>query len=108
MKDIIDNLKLEKILLANWANFLDQKRLIAYVMMCVQQYKFGPAITANKKLLPNIKVTLSLFQLRENGFNLWIEYNIPIEKNIAIGTVELHLSNSGDLNHIQTIGTLFK
>lgn len=108
MKDIIDNSKLEKILIANWANFLDQKKLIAYTLMCVQNHKFGKETKTSKKLMHNVKITVSQFKLKEHGFNLWIEYSIPIEQNIAIGTVELFLSNCGDLNNIQTIGTLFK
>ena len=108
MKNIIDNLKLEKILIANWANFLDQKKLIAYTLMCVQNHKFSKEVETRKKLLPNIKITVSNFKLKKHGFNIWIEYSVPIEQNVAIGTVELSLYNSGDLCHIQTIGTLFK
>jgi hypothetical protein len=108
MKDIIDNLKLEKLLVANWANFLDQKKLIAFTLMCVQNHEFGSVVETHKKLLPNIKVTVSLFQLKTHGFNIWIEYSIPIEQNVAVGTVELSLCNSGELSHVQTIGTLFK
>jgi hypothetical protein len=108
MKDIIDNLKLEKLLVANWANFLDQKRVIAYTLMCVQNHKFDKVIETHKKLLLNTKITVSLFQLKKHGFNIWIEYSIPIEQNVAIGTVELSLSNNGELGHVQTIGTLMR
>tara|TARA_Y100000296_G_C4961894_1_gene151410 strand:- start:161 stop:487 length:327 start_codon:yes stop_codon:yes gene_type:complete len=108
VKDIIDNLKLEKLLVANWANFLDQKKLIAYTLMCVSNHEFGQSVETDGKLLPNVKITISHFQLKKDGFNLWIEYSIPMEQNVAIGTVELRLSNGGDLSHIQTIGTLFK
>ena len=108
MKNIIDNSKLEKLLIANWANILDQKKLIAYTLMCVQNHEFRKVAETSKKLMHNVKITVSRFELKEHGFNLWIEYSIPIEQNIAIGTVELFLSNCGDVNNIQTIGTLFK
>lgn len=108
MKNLIDNTKLEKLLLANWSNFLDQKKLIAYTLTCVRDYKFNQVVKTNKKHSTNIKVKLSHFQIKNNGFNLWVEYSIPINQNTAIGTVELLLSNSGKLSHIQTIGTLFK
>lgn len=108
MKDIINNSKLEKMLVANWANFLDQKKLIAYTLMCVQNYEFEKTIETNKTFPFNVKITVSNFKVKEHGFDLWIEYQTPIEDNIAVGTTELHLSNSGELSHIQTIGTLFK
>lgn len=107
MKNIIDNSKLEKLFIANWANFLDQKKLIAYTLECIRNHKFKQTVETGNKLSPNIKITISHFRLKQEGFSVWVEYTVPIKQKIAIGTVELHLSNSGDLNQIQTIGTLF-
>ena len=85
MKDIIDNLKLEKLLVANWANFLDQKKLFAYTLMCVQNHEFGKAVETHKKLLPNIKVTVSLFQLKRHGLVL-----LSIQALLLHGTTYLY------------------
>jgi len=108
MKNIINSLNLEKILIKNWANFLDQKRLMAFALMCVRNHKFNNTINAKNEISPNIKISISQFKINKLGFNIWVEYNIPIEENIAIGTIELLLSNEGELKHLQTIGSLFK
>jgi len=91
---MIDTLKLEKLLLTNWTSFLDRKALIS----------FAEEIAINQlNVLPPCKVhtlTLSRFELIENGFVVWIDF-IANNNQIKI-TSELNLSNSG-IKHIKSI-----
>lgn len=112
MKDIIDQTKLEKLLTKNWTQFIDQKKLIAYTLTCVRNHNFKHEIKSNKKFLAkvqnHVQITISNVSLKPQGIYLWVEFKVPKENAFIIGTTELLVDKNLDVNHIQTIGTVFK
>lgn len=100
---IIDQEKLEKILTVNWANFLDYRRLIAFVLTCVRDNELP---TCEETDLPrkNTEISVTRFSLKDNGFLLWIDFTVPKSNGFAIGTCECYLTNKGEINLNQIIG----
>jgi hypothetical protein len=110
MKDVLKEDKLEELLVANWTKFLNSSKLMAFALQNardrLQSFAIIPSTDVRNK---GVQVTLSRFQIVPTGFILWVEFNVPIETDsVAVGTTELHLSNTGDIKHIQTLGNLYR
>ncbi len=101
--------KLEELLVANWTSFMDYSKLMAFVLKCVRDNvnKDFSILTQSSVKRKGVQITLSRFQLVENGFIVWVDFSVPHENNVAVGTSELHLSPSGTLTHMRTLGNLF-
>jgi|SRR3972149_5888749 len=106
MEKIINKERLEKLLLTNWVSFLDNKKLLAFVLSTVKNQKFNVVIS-NKIPPKSVSVKLSKFELKEKGFVVWVEFTVPQQGDLVVGTSEIALNHDGTLSHIQTIGTLF-
>ena len=89
--------KLEKILLVNWTEFLDKREILALAKRCAVEYMgIEPPCQV-------VTLTLSRFEIQDTGFLIWMEFTVTKSKNKIFGTSELHLSNTGNLRHLQTI-----
>jgi hypothetical protein len=109
MKSVIKEEQLEELLLVNWTKFLDTAQIMAFVLSNVRSsINSFTHLEQTQFAKKAVQVTLSRFQPVKNGFILWAEFNIPINEQIAIGTTELHLTNTGTLSHIQSIGNLYQ
>ena len=107
MKDLIKNDILEKILTLNWASFLDYRKLIAFVLVCVRDNEL-PEYRETDLPKKNTEIVVSRFTLIDNGFLLWIDFTIPKEDGFAIGTCECHLSTKGEIILKQIVGQILK
>lgn len=104
MEKILKEDKLEELLVANWAAVLDTSRLMAFCLKNVRDTALT-VIPETRKIQTSI--TLSRFQTTPQGFILWVEFSVPNEEKIAVGTTELILSFDGQLTHVQTLGNLY-
>ena len=87
MKLTLEKKSLEKTLLANWTTILDAREIIRLV---------SEITSKNLKSQHQInKVTLSRFELVNDYFLIWIEYECKKE-NIN-GTIECHLYLNGEI-----------
>jgi hypothetical protein len=105
---VLNTAKLEELLVANWTKFLDTKAVMAFVLASVrdnieQNFCVMSGSTSNK----GVQITVSRFQMAQDGFTIWIDFHVPQEEGVAVGTSELHLSPTGTLSHIRTLGNLF-
>ena len=107
MEKIINKQKLEELLTAHWADILDVRKLIAYIMLNVRDEKLKTFV---EDILPDkgVEITITKFAIQDEGFFLWIDFTIPKENGFAIGTCETHLSNSGVLTTTEIVGQLLK
>lgn len=97
---------LEELLLKNWTTFLDVKRLTALVLSIVRDGEFETA-TSETKYGNNLNLKLSRFELVETGFLVWVEFVVPREEGVVIGTTELTIT-AGQVIPGQTTGRLVK
>jgi hypothetical protein len=109
MEQVIKSQNLENLLLKNWANFLDTKKVMAFTLTCVRDSKNDFNIIVEEESLPkkNVQIIVTRFNIKHDGFQLWIDFTVPEDNEILVGTVEAHLSNNGNLNRLRTIGTRF-
>jgi hypothetical protein len=108
MDNILKTTKLENILLSKWTEFLDVRKLLAFIMKSVRDTK--DLIEIEEETLPqkNTELTLSKFSINQNGFLIWADFTIPKEKGFAIGTCEICLNNNGNLKLIRCVGHILK
>lgn len=101
--------KLEEILIINWPKFIDTHRLMAHVLKWVRDEVSGDtAIDSEPHENRNLSITVSRFQLVDSGFLVWVDFTVPREEYFARGTTEILLDAAGGINHIRTVGHLFK
>ena len=105
---IFDADKLEKLLVANWTQFLDSTRLMAFVLQKLQENAGRlDIISADSIKSKGIKITLSRFYPSQSCFTIWIEFNAPVVPNrYAEGTMELVLDLDGKIELIHLIGNI--
>lgn len=108
LKNGFNQNKLEELLVAKWTEFLDSSKLLAFVLQKVHDnINLLNSISQNDIKLKGISITLSRFYLTNTGFNLWVEFHIPIAINkVAEGTMELNLSNKGTITYKDMLGNL--
>ena len=109
MTSVLKSEKLEGLLVAHWTSFLDTAKLMAFVLACVRDNVRSNFSVVAQKMggRKGVQITISRFQLAVDGFILWVDFSVPLEDNVAVGTSELHLSPAGTLSHIKTLGSLF-
>ncbi len=54
------------------------------------------------------QITVSNCQLQRDRFLLWIDFTIPYDKNVAVGTIEALLAFNGDLSVKDVSGNLYQ
>ena len=100
---------LESVLLQNWSKFSDTTKLMAFVLQQVRDHEWIVA----KEETPqgstrSISLSLSRCSWVEHGFEVWVEFTVPIDKGIAIGTVEAIIRDGGEVHPLDITGVLFK
>jgi hypothetical protein len=88
---MIDKLKLEQILVTNWAKFIDPRQMLSMVS--------GFASKAYCKETKVERISLTRFELTKDGFIVWADFQAGNKP----GTTEFILSSNGSVRHIKTI-----
>ena len=105
---IFDADKLEKLLVANWTQFLDSTRLMAFVLQNLQQNSGRLDIISPESIKSKgIKITLSRFYPTKRSFAIWIEFSAPVAHGRhAEGTMELSMDLEGNFDMVHLIGNI--
>lgn len=107
MDNLIIKDRFEELLIKNWTYFIDHKKIMAMVMEHARDSEF-PIIDTNEIKTKGTQIKLSRFQPTGTGFTIWVEFSIPKDNALAVGTSEIHLSNLGVAERTQTLGTVFR
>jgi len=95
---IINEENLEKLLVANWTQFIDSKLLRDFVQNEVPKNLDSLINIPTKNLSINTnRVSLSRFYPFENGYILWIEFILNTGDKMAEGTIEAFTSTRNKL-----------
>lgn len=107
-KNAFDKDKFEEFLIANWSQFLNSSKLLAYVIQNVKNNTNNfRIISASTISLKSNFITISRFDWKPQGFILWVEFNIALDADkTAEGTMEILLYHDGSLSQIQTLGNI--
>jgi hypothetical protein len=107
MDKLIQPEQLENLLVAKWANFVDARRLIAFIMACVRDATL-PHCIEEEVPAKGVQISISRFEWTQPGFLIWADFSIPTgEGEVAVGTTEFLITPAGITEHIKTIGTKF-
>lgn len=103
--------KLEEILVAQWAAFINPVKLMAWTMETVRANLDSHFIVVSDADFSNrgTQITLSRCSLREDrpGLSLWIDFTVPYDGKTAVGTVAANLANDGSLKVVEVSGHLY-
>lgn len=102
--------KLEELLVRNWTKFLDTKKVLVKVLQDANASAdtFNIVKSDGKPEKKAMQVSLSRFRLADTGFLIWVEFVVPRDGEVYVGTAEYRLLASGSLELRQMLGTRFK
>lgn len=102
--ELIVKQKLEHLLQAHWADFIDERQLLRIVLETARDAKYK--VIEQQNLPPKqIKLSVTKFGVEEKAFEVWTEFTVPREDGVVIGTHVFSLTLSGELQLIDTYGT---
>lgn len=96
--------KLESLLQTHWASFLDKSQLIRFVLETARDTEYK-AIKQQTIPPKQIKLSITKFNIKEKGFEIWIEFTVPKDNGVVIGTHILALNLTGEFHLTDSYGT---
>lgn len=105
MNKVILTEKLDELMLANWAAFVNRELLIKQTLQFARENEYKTA-TTQKEISNQIKISVTKFCLKTN--EMWIEFSIPQDGGVLIGTHIGVFNLNGELNLTESMGTLLK
>jgi hypothetical protein len=108
MQNVIDKQKMEQLLISKWTEFLDYKKVMAFVMVSVRDHDDFPTYEEDDLPRKGVEITVTRCSPFDNGFLLWLDFTVPKSGGFAIGTIEAQLSLTGDLTVDRIIGHILK
>jgi hypothetical protein len=107
MENVLNQNKLEHLLLTNWADIIDRTQMLRLVLTHAQNSDYR--LLEQSKIPPRqVKLTITKFSLVEsNKFEVWAEFSVPKNEGVVVGTHVLSLSLSGEMNLKESYGTHF-
>lgn len=99
---LFDKKSLQNLLQRNWTSFIDKNKLMAFILTYVRDADLpkGKDITPHKGML----LTISRISLLDKGILLWIDFRVPTNNKIKIGTCEAILSYDGVIQLTDLVG----
>lgn len=92
---IINEEKLEELLVKNWTQFIDARKLTNFVQNEVQNQINNFMIIGKKKSRINSNViSVSRVYFEKNNYFLWVEFIVLLKDKIAEGTLEIYFSKN--------------
>ena len=100
--------KLERLLQSKWTEFLDSQQIMR---LCLEYARNTAYKTLQQKEIPKVQFRASVtkFVVTEppSEFEIWIEFSIPKDNGVIIGTHVLSLSLAGEAKLKESHGTHF-
>lgn len=107
--NLIDPQKLEALFLANWAKLIDKTQFLKRVLSDARDFKAPVVSQEDAPPGSTTKMTITKFQPQGKGcFEIWVEFNLPRENGVLVGTHIYELSLDGDATLISTSGVSFE
>ena len=112
---IFKKVELEDILQRQWGNYLDHLLLMRMVMEHVRDTSFKEIM---QQEIPPRQVKMSVTKVSlinyvnntrpDYDFEIWVEFTIPKENGVVVGTSVYFLNLNGDIRLDQCFGTWFR
>ena len=105
MQGIVNNKNFEQLLLSHWTEILDKNLLIKAVLEITRDSDFT-VLTSENVPAKKFEFTITKFAMADQGFDLWVEFSVPKQEGMVIGTYVFQLGHN-DLQLKESYGTLF-
>lgn len=105
---LINYKKLQSLLLSNWTEFIDQKMIMKQTLEDTRDANFD-IITQPNIPKRQFQLTLTNFELHKGKsvFEIWVEFSIPNDEGVCVGTHIYHLNPDNELKLQNSYGTHF-
>jgi hypothetical protein len=105
---LLDMEKLESVLVANWSQFMDSREAMNYVRQIIEDHanRLG-IINGSDFKNKGTRLTISRFMPMESGYLVWFDLNSPIRAGYAEATVEVRITNLGDMRVSNVSGVVY-
>lgn len=107
MENLLKLELLEALLIKSWPKFMDQTKMLAFVLEHVRDSEFE-IIKRQTSIPKTTQIKASSFEVSEDGFLIWIDFVVPKSKtSVAKGTMEIAISFDGKIKSHQILGNIF-
>jgi hypothetical protein len=109
MNTLIDPKKLEALFLANWANLIDKTQFLKRVLSDARDYKAPIVSQEDAPPGSTTKMTITKFSpLGKGQYEIWVEFTLPRESGVLVGTHTYKLSLDGEATLLYTSAVSFE
>lgn len=102
--EIVNIKNLEQLLRTNWASFIDKSQLLAKILIAIRDANLPKRQLKSLPERRGIQLTVSRMELQRDGFLVWLEFSIPQDRSIVVGTLEAILGFDGAFTQKDIIG----
>lgn len=96
--------KLEQLLLATWASFINKSQFLKTVLEHARNTEYP--VSRQVEIPPRqIKMILTKFRPEGQTFSVWVEFTVPKDEGVVVGTHVYSLTLNGELALVETFGT---
>lgn len=104
MRTLINKTNIERLLASNWSSILDRDTVLVEVLKSIRDTDLPKIEVTSLPGQRGMQLSLSRFEIGPQGYTLWIEFKVPDENQVAVGTLELEVSHSGTINKRESAG----
>ena len=98
--------KLEQMLQTNWTEFIDRTTFMRIVLEHTRDTEYR-IVRQNRIPPPSIKMSITKFAIDKSAFEVWVEFTVPKDGGVVVGTHVLSLTLTGEFDLKHTYGTHF-
>lgn len=104
---LFEKQKLEEVLKNNWTKYINYKLLMNYIVNAVPLYAPNWAILKQFKKNQGNKITISKINLLNDSILLWVDFEVPYQNSVALGTIEIAMKLNGAFETTHISGTIY-
>lgn len=102
---MLDQKALESLLQAQWTEFINRHELMLQTLKNARDAHYR--ISQTDHIPPkHIRLSVTKFGVSGSGFEIWVEFTVPNEDGVIIGTHVYFLSLDGSFELKDTFGTV--
>jgi hypothetical protein len=89
----------------NWSEFLNTKNLFSTALSLISATTFSIVKTDKLPEGNSVKLSVSQLNIVNTGLRLWIDFLVPKDNAVTVGTIDCFVSWEGQVTIINIVGT---
>ena len=87
---------------------LDRNAMLSEVLKSIRDVEMPTILVDHLSEQKGMHLSISRFEVGPQGFTIWVEFQVPNDKQVATGTLELELTHSGMVQKRDVAGHIMK